>query len=90
MNIDRLLNKKVVKMTVMDLLKALEDADKDAEVILTFNMKYDDGESCVSCYLAEVLTHLKYDGVLKEKLENSEIVELNGFNHLYCEYKERK
>ena len=90
MNIDKLLNKRVVKMTVKDLLESLKDSDEDAEVILTFNMKEEDGDACVSCYLAEVLTHLKYDGVLKEKLENSEIVELNGFNHLYCEYKERK
>ena len=88
MNTDKLLNKRVVKMTVKDLREALRDADDDSEVILTFNLKDDGG--CISCYLAEVSAHLKYDGVLKERLENSEVVELNGFNHKYSQYMEMK
>ena len=88
MNMDRLLNKRVVKQTVKDLKEALKDADDDAEVILCFNLKDEGGVICA--YLGEIDTHLKYDGVMKKKLDASEVVELNGFNHKYCTYVERK
>ena len=85
MNINRLLSKRVKKLSVKDLKKALDDADDDAEVVLCFNLK--DGEDkVVACYLAEVLCHLKYDSVLKERMESAEVVELSGFNHDYCTY----
>jgi recombinational DNA repair protein RecR len=79
MNIDRLVAKRVRKMKVKDLKKALEDADDESEVILCFNHGYDDGTTSV--YLADVLTHLKYDSVLKEQLYESRVCELNGYNH---------
>lgn len=89
MNTDRLLNKRVVKLSVRDLKEKLDDCDEDAEVVLCFNLK--DGEEKVVCgYLAEVNTHLKYDGVLREKLEDSHVVELDCFNHRFCTYVEKK
>ena len=81
----KLLNKKVSKMTVKDLKESLENYDDDSDVILCFNMK---DESIHYCYLAEVL-NIKYDGVLKEKMLKP-IVELNGFKHEYCTYKEKQ
>ena len=88
MNMDRLLNKRVVKQTVKDLKEKLKDADDDAEVILCFNLK-DGDEKVVYGYLAEIFK-IKYDGVLKESLESSNVVELNCFNDRFCTYVERK
>ena len=88
MNTDRLLNKRIVKQTVKDLKEKLNDADDDAEVVLAFYLK--DGDRHIWCYLGEVLTHLKYDGVIKERLENSDVVELCGFDDRYCTYVEKK
>lgn len=88
MNTDRLLNKRIVKQTVKDLKEKLNDADDDAEVVLAFYLK--DGDRHICCYLGEVLTHLKYDGVIKERLENSDVVELCGFDDRYCTYVEKK
>lgn len=89
MNIDKLLAKKVKKLTVKDLKKVLKDADDDAEVILCFNWK--DGEDkVVSCYLAEILTNLKYDSVLKERLDSVSVLELAGYNDEFCIYIEDK
>ena len=88
MNMDRLLNKRIVKQTVKDLKEKLEDADDDAEVVLAFYLK--DGERHICCYLGEVLTTLKYDGVIGERLENSTVVELGGFDDRYCTYMEKK
>lgn len=88
MNIDRLLSKRVTKLTVKDLKEALKNADDDAEIILCFNWK--DGEDkVVYGYLAEIL-HLKYDGVLKERLETANIVELDCYNDDYCTYREKR
>ena len=81
----KLLNKRVTKMTVKDLKDKLEEYDDDLDVVLCFLMK---DESVHYCYLAQVL-NLKYDGVIKEKTATP-VVELNGFKHEYCTYKERE
>ena len=82
----KLLNKKVVKKTVKDLKKILKDCDDDAEIILCFNMK---DKGVHYCYLAEVHTRLKYDGVIKESLNENHVVELNGYNDEWCTYHEK-
>lgn len=87
MNMKKLLNKKVVKMTVKDLKKRLKDADDDSEVVLTFYMK---DKGLYSVYLAEVYATIGYDAVTKESLYDSKICELAGFNHDDCTYLENK
>lgn len=87
MNMKKLLNKKVVKMTVKDLKKRLKDADDDQEVVLTFYMK---DKGLYSVYLAEVYATIGYDAVTKEKLYNTKICELAGFNHDDCTYVEKR
>ena len=82
----KLRDKKVTKLTVKDLKKALKGLDDDSEVVLGFYLK-DKPNHFV--YLADVL-NVKYDGVLKEKLFNNTVVELCGFDHDYCTYKEKK
>lgn len=83
----KLRNKRVTKLTVKDLKDALKGKDDDSEVILGFYLK-DKPNHFV--YLADVL-ELKYDGVVKEKLFNSTIIELCGYDHDYCTYiQERK
>ena len=77
-------NKLVVKQTVDDLRKSLKGVDGDKEVILAFHYK---GE-VHHVYLAEIMTDLKYDGVIKETLESSSVVELAGFHDEYCNYKD--
>lgn len=76
------MNKKVVKQTVKDLKEALNDADDDKEVILAFYYK---GE-VHHVYLAEIMTDLKYDGVIKETLENTSVVELSGYTDEFSKY----
>ena len=85
MNIKKLLDKKVKKMTVKDLKKTLKDADDNSEVILTFYMK---DEGLYSVYLAEVYSCIGRDAVLKEQLNDSRVCELAGFNHKECTYIE--
>lgn len=85
MNIQKLLAKKVKKLTVKDLKEQLEGADDDSEVILTFYMK---DEGLYSVYLAEVYSNIGRDAVLKESLLNSRVCELAGFNHKECDYIE--
>ena len=87
MNIKKLLNKKVIKMTVKDLKKKLEEADDDSEVVLTFYMK---DKGLYSVYLADPHTGIGYDAVTKEKLYNTQICELYGFNHDDCTYMEKR
>ena len=87
MNMDKLLNKKVVKQTVGDLKKALKDVPDDREIVLTF-LLYDEGMKNV--YLAETYTEMGYDPVRKEKVFNDKIVELIGFIDDRCTYVERK
>ena len=82
----KLRNKRVQKLTVKDLKKALKKVDDDKEVVLGFYMK--DGGTYY-CYLAEVLTNLKYDSVVGEKLSSSEVVELIGYSDDFCTYIER-
>ena len=80
-------NKRIVKKTVGDLKKELKDIPDDTEIILAFYLK---DKTNVECYLGEISTNLKYDGVLKEKLYDSSVVELAGFDHKYCAYIERE
>ena len=80
-----LTKKRVVKKTVKDLKKALKGIDEDKEVILAF---YYLGE-VHHVYLTEILANLKYDGVIKEKLDESSVVELSGVDDRYCVYVER-
>ena len=82
----KLLNKRVVKQTVGDLKKALRDVDDDTEVILAFYFK---DEGVHHAYLGEIYAHLKFDGVIKEKLNDSQVVELASFHPNYCTYVER-
>ena len=84
MNMKKLLGKQVKKLTVKDLKNALKDADDESEVVLGFYMK-DEGLHYV--YLADVFTHMTYDSVLKEKLYDSRVCELSGFNHKDCIYE---
>lgn len=83
MSNNQLLVKKVKKLTVKDLRKALKDADDDSDVVLTFYMK---DEGLYSVYLAEIYTNIGIDAVLKESLMDSRVCELAGFNHKECEY----
>ena len=87
MKMDRLLNKKVVKMTAGDLREALKDADDNQEVVLSF-MLYDEGRTSV--YLAEAYTHMGYNPVEKERLFGGKIVELLGYTDKMCTYIEKK
>lgn len=82
-----LFKKKVVKKTVGDLKKELKDLDDDLEIILSFYLKENGVESV---YLAEVDGHMKYDSVIKEKLNDTTVVELSGFTDKYCKYVEKK
>ena len=87
MNMKKLLNKRVTKMSVKDLKEKLRDADDDSDVVLTFYMK---DEGLYSVYLAEVYTGIGYDAVLKEHLYDGKVCELAGFNHKDCTYLEKK
>ena len=80
-------NRRVLKKTVGDLKKELENVSDDAEVVLAFYLK---DEPNVECYLAQVSTNLKFDGVLKEKTYDSSVVELSGFDHNYCTYIQKE
>ena len=82
----KLRNKRVVKLRVKDLKERLEDFDDESEVILGFYLK-DQPNHFV--YLADIV-NVKYDGVIKERLYNSTIVELMGFDHDYATYVEKK
>lgn len=82
----KLLYKKVKKVTVGELKKALHEVDDDLEVVLGFYRK---NEGVWFGYLAEVLSHLKYDSVKKEKLNQSVIVELVCYDDDYCNYVEK-
>ena len=86
MDMKKLLNKKVVKMTVKDLKKKLKEADDDSEVVLTFYMK---DEGLYSVYLAEVYATIGYDAVIKDRLYDNKVCELAGFNHDDCTYVEK-
>lgn len=87
MNMKKFLSKRVQKLKVKDLKKALKDADDESEVILTFYMK---DEGLYSVYLADIHSSIGYDAVLKEKLFDTKVCELSGFNHKDCTYIERK
>ena len=87
MDMKKFLSKRVVKMKVKDLKKRLKDADDESDVVLTFYMK---NEGLYSVYLAEVLTDLKYDAVVKESLYNTKVCELAGFNDKDCTYVEKR
>ena len=80
-------DKKVKKMVVGDLKKMLADVPDDREIVLGFYMK---DKPTHFVYLAEVLTSIGYDSVLKEKLFENKVVELSGFDHEFCKYIEGK
>ena len=74
-----LLKKRINKLTVSDIKKALENVDDDTEVVLGFYRKKD---GVHFGYLAEIQTNMKYDSVVKTKLE-SPIVELVCYQQEY-------
>lgn len=78
-------NKRVTKMNVGMLKKALEPLSDDSEVVLGFYMK---DEGVHYGYLAEVMGHIKFDSVLQEKSEG--VIELACFHDDFCSYVERK
>ena len=80
-------NKRVTKLKVGDLKKAIENIDDDTEIILGFYRK---DEGVYFGYLAEIYTNMKYDSVIKDKLFETNIVELACFDDEYCTYVERK
>ena len=79
----KLLNKKVKKVTVGELKKALQKVDDDKEIVLGFYRKKD---GVYFGYLADVFPNMKYDSVIKEK---SSVVELTCYDDEYCTYVER-
>ena len=79
-------NQRVRKQTVKDLKKALRKIDEEREVILAFYYK----GKVYHMYLAEINSNLKYDGVIKEKLNDSSVVELVGYDDEYSTYVEDK
>ena len=83
---NKLLNKRVTKKTVKDLKKSLRKVDGEKEVVLAFYYK---GE-VHHVYLAEISPNLKYDGVTGEKLNDSSVVELCGFDDEFCNYLEKR
>lgn len=80
-------NKRVEKLRVGDLKKALEKADDDMEVVLAFYMK---DKGIHFGYLAEVFTEMKFDSVAKTKLSDNSVVELGCFDDQFCTYIEKK
>lgn len=87
MDVKKFLNKRVRKLTVKDLKEKLDGCDDEQEVVLTFYMK---DEGLYSVYLAEVYATIGYDAVTKERLYNSRVCELAGFNHKDCTYVEKR
>ena len=79
-------NRRVVKQTVGDLKRELKDIPDDTEIVLAFYLK---DKPNVECYLGEISTDLRFDGVLQEKLIDSRVVELAGFDHRYSTYVEK-
>lgn len=79
-------NKRVRKLTVGDLKKALKGKDDDTEIVLSMYIKDNPN---VSVYLAEVYGYMKYDHVTNGRLFEESIVELVGFDHDYCTYVEK-
>lgn len=82
----KLRNKKVTKFTVGDLKNSLKGVPNDTEVVLAFYLK---DEPNKAVYLADVMTNLKYDSVVKERLFNNNVVELIGYSHEFCTYVEK-
>ena len=80
-------NIRVTKLKVKDLKKALKDVDEESEVVIGLYRK---DEPVEFCYLADVFANMKYDSVVKEKLFNTTLVELVGYDDKYCTYVERK
>lgn len=79
-------NKRVTKLRVKDLKKALRDVDDDAEVVIGLYLK---DEPIRFCYLADIFGNMKFDSVIKEKLFNTSLVELVGYDHEYATYVEK-
>ena len=79
-------NKRVTKLRVKDLKRALRDVDDDAEVVIGLYLK---DEPIRFCYLADIFGNMKFDSVIKERLFNTTLVELVGYDHEYCTYVEK-
>lgn len=80
-------NIRVSKLNAGQLKKALEDVSDDAEVVIGLYRKDNPVEFC---YLADVFANMKYDSVVKEKLFNTSLVELVGYDHKYATYVQKK
>lgn len=80
-----LLNQKVKKITVKELRETLTNVDDDVEIVLGFYRKTD---GVYFGYLADVLTNLKFDSVIKERLHDSKVVELVCYDDEYSTYLE--
>ena len=76
-------NKRVTKLKVKDLKKALRDVDDDAEVVIGLYLK---DEPVKFCYLGDIFANMKFDSVIKERLFNTSLVELVGYDHEYSTY----
>lgn len=76
-------NKRVTKLTVGDLKKALKGINNDAEVVIGLYRK---DEPVEFCYLADVFANMKFDSVIKDRLFDASVVELVGYDHKYCTY----
>lgn len=81
-----LTNKRVKKLTVGELKESLKDVDDNTEVVLGF---YNLSDGVHFGYLAEIFAHMKFDSVLKEKLNDSAVVELACYEHQYSTYVEK-
>ena len=80
-------NKRVTKLTVGDLKKALKGINNDTEVVIGLYRKDNPVEFC---YLADVFANMKFDSVIKDRLFDASVVELVGYDHKYCTYVQKQ
>ena len=80
-------NKRVTKLTVGDLKKALKGINNDTEVVIGLYRK---DEPVEFCYLADVFANMKFDSVIKDRLFDASVVELVGYDHKYATYVQKQ
>lgn len=80
-------NKRVTKLTVGDLKKALKGINNDTEVVIGLYRK---DEPVEFCYLADVFANMGYDSVIKDRLFDASVVELVGYDHKYATYVQKQ